>query len=211
MAYLDTLKEIETVVDRTSDFNIAQRAVMLDLIEREINQIGLSEDPFIRFFENCTSNKIEFDFKSHMGAGSYNSAASEASACLTIFADFKSMQPNSSVLSWLICALKYTDEIVLHYIQEILNEEAIKHNDYGKERSRYIQINQAGYSAQVAGRIMNNLYDQRNKLEHRTKNDPNTNKQLIIPPNFNKALKKIKQTFPRALVCFRDAYLEYYN
>jgi hypothetical protein len=75
-----------------------------------------------------------------------------------------------------------------------------------------VQINSREYSAHVAGRIMNNLYEQRNKLEHRYMKDPNDEeKKILLKPDFGKARKRIQNDFPKALLSFRKAYKEYYE
>ena len=211
MGYLDSLKEIQQIAISSEDFNFAQRAILIDLIIKEIKEEEASDDLFVRFFEDVTGEKIEFNFKNVLSEISYLSASDEAEACMKIFPIFRRMTANSSVLSWLVNALKYTDELVLHYIQEILKIEPVKYLDHGKERSRYIQINKNDYRAHVAGSVLENLYAQRNKLEHRTEKDPITGKQVIYPPDFAKALKKIQSTFPKALQSFQKAYIEYYN
>lgn len=212
MSYLKELEELLTIVTRSEDFNYGQRIIMLEIIDSKIEVEKYSDDYFIRFFEDVINQKIAFDFKSALSDEYYKSASEEAEACIKIFSKFSEMKDNSLILPWIITALKYTDKLALHYIQEILKEDPIKINEHGTERSRYIQINKGKNVAHVAGQMLNNLYEQRNKLEHRTSKDPNNpGKQIILSPNYNKAKKKIQIDYPKALISFRNAYNEYYK
>lgn len=212
MGYFDELNKINEIIKDSKEFNFAQRAIMIDLIEEKKSSPTHIEDFFIGFFEDVTAEEIDFDFKAVLDENSYDAATKEAKSCFKITTRFSELEADSSLLPWLLCAIKYTDELVLHYIQNIKEEDPENNPDFGKERSRYVQINKGGYCAQVAGRIMSNLYIQRNKLEHRTKNDPKKpGKQLIIPPKYNNVKKKILLTFPRALQTFRNSYKAYYN
>lgn len=212
MSYLKELEELSKVVTCSEDFNYGQRMIMLEMIESKIVDEKSSDDYFVRFFEDIINQEIIFDFKSVLSENSYNSASEEAEACINIFSKFSEMKNNSSILPWIITALKYTDQLVLHYIQEILKEAHVKDEENGIERSRYIQINKSKYTAHVAGLALNNLYDQRNKLEHRTLKDPkNEGKQIILNPDYSKAKKKIQKDYPKALMSFRKAYIEHYK
>lgn len=212
MGYLDELEELSSIMKTTEDLNYAQRIIMIEMIEDKVEQEQLSDDYFIRFYEVVTEKQLGFDYAGILDSSIYSSASDEAKACLTVFPKFKTIQANSSLLSWIVNALKFTDHLALHYIQNILKEPPYSDPNNGIERSRYIQINHAKNRAHVAGRILNNLYDQRNKLEHRTIKDPNNpEKQKIIAPNFNKARKKIISDYPKALLSFEVAFNEFYQ
>lgn len=59
---------------------------------------------------------------------------------------------------------------------------------------------------------MDHLYGERNKMEHQVKKDPvNPNKQIIVPPKYNKILKNINKKFPDALISFDNAYKDHYH
>lgn len=212
MSYLKELEELSRMNMANEDYNYAQRMIMLGMIEEKIIEEKSSDDYFIRFFEDVINSEINFDFKAALSDDAYNSAREDAEACIKIFPRFSEMKSNRSVLSWIITALKYTDQLVLHYIQNVLNVNPIKHSDHGIERSMYVQINSREYSAHVAGRVMNNLYEQRNTLEHRYIKDPNNEeKRILLNPDFGKARKKIQNDFPKALLSFRKAYKEHYE
>ncbi|REE26004.1 hypothetical protein DFQ09_102596 [Winogradskyella pacifica] len=212
MSYLKELEELSQMNMANEDYNYAQRMIMVEMIQEKIIEEKSSDDYFIRFFEDVIKKEIDFDFKSVLSQGVYKSASEEAEACINVFPRLSEMKSNRSVLSWLVTALKYTDQLVLHYIQNVLNINPIKHNDHGVERSMYIQINTSEYSAHVAGSLLNNLYEQRNKLEHRYIKDPkNEDKKILLNPDFGKARKKIQSSFPKALLSFKKAYKEHYE
>ncbi|SDT05437.1 hypothetical protein SAMN04489797_3130 [Winogradskyella sediminis] len=212
MGYIEELEELSKMNMQNEDYNYAQRIIMVNMIQEKISDAQTSDDYFIRFFEDVINENIDFDFQSALSEDAYNSASEDAEACINIFPKLSEMKANRSVLPWIITALKYTDQIVLHYIQEILDINPIKHPDHGIERSMYIQIKSGGYTAQVAGNLLNNLYEQRNKLEHRYVKDPkNEEKKVLLKPEFGTARKKIKNSFPKALKSFRKAYKEHYE
>lgn len=212
MGYLEELEELSQMNMSNEEYNYAQRMIMVGMIEEKIIEEKSSDDYFIRFFEDVINKEIDFDFKTALSEDAYNSASEDAEACINIFPRLSEMKSNRSVLSWIVTALKYTDQLVLHYIQNILNINPIKHPDHGTERSMYVQINTGEYTARVAGSVLNNLYEQRNKLEHRYIKDPkDEEKRILINPDFGKAKKKIQSDFPKALLSFRKAYKEHYE
>lgn len=212
MGYIEELEELSSIVRKSEDFNLGQRMIMLDLIENKKTQELQSDDFFIRFHEDTTKESLDINYESILGKNTYNFASQEAEACLNVCNVFSNLKANSTLLSWVVNALKFTDLIALHYIQNVLNEAPVNDPNNGTERSRYIQINKAQNRAHVAGRILNNLYDQRNKLEHRTIKDPsNPDNQIILNPDYNKARKKIWKDYPRALNSFKTAFSEHYQ
>lgn len=212
MSYLEELEELSQMNMRNEEYNYAQRMIMVGMIEEKIIEEKSSDDYFIRFFEDVINNEIDFDFKSALSKDAYNSASEDAEACINIFPRLSEMKSNRSVHSWIVTALKYTDQLVLHYIQNILNINPIKDPDHGVESSMYLQINKKEYSAYVAGSLLFNLYEQRNKLEHRYIKDPkNEENKILLNPDFGKARRKIKDSFPKALLSFRKAYKEHYE
>ncbi|EOX4447585.1 hypothetical protein ACK6W9_002544 [Vibrio alginolyticus] len=211
MSYLDTLLETKSDVEASSDFQVNQKIILIELIEKERALKKAEEDAFKYLYKNITSRDDIFDYQAQLG-DSYGLAKEHADCCIKIFHDFSMLEPNVKLSNWLSSAIKVVDCIVIHYLQEVLGEEPQKINDNGKERSRYIQIDRKGVKAQKAGNIMSHLYGQRNTMEHQIKNDPdNPKKQLIVPPNYNRVLKNIKRKFPNALISFDDAYKDHYK
>ncbi len=211
MSYIDTLIETKKSVEESSDLKPNEKIIILNLIENERVIKEAEKDPFIYLFKNITSRDEPFEFQPYLG-DSYPFAKEHANSCINIFHDFSELEANAKLHNWLSSAIKVVDFIAIHYIQEVLEEEPVKHKDHGKERSRYIQINQNGISAQKAGRIMDNLYGDRNKMEHQTKNDPNNpTKQIMVTPKYSRVLKNIKKNFPTALITFDDVYKKHYT
>lgn len=212
MGYIEELEKLSKMNMQNEEYSFTQRMLMVDMIQEKILEAKSSDDYFIRFFEDAINDNIGFDFKSALSEDAYNSAKEDAEACLIICPRLTEMKANRSVLSWIVAALKYTDQLVLHYIQEILAITPVKDPHHGTERSMYIQINSGEYSAQVAGNLLDEIYDQRNKLEHRYIKDPkNENKKILLSPDFGTAKKKIQKNFPKALISFRKAYKEKYE
>ena len=212
MGYIEELIELSRMNMQNEEYNYAQRMIMVNMIQEKILEAQTSDDFFIRFFEDIINDNIGFDFKSVLSEDAYTSAGEDAEACINIFPRISEMKANRSVLSWIVTALKYTDQLVLHYIQDILELDPVKHPDHGTERSMYLQINEGEYSAQVAGNLLNNLYEQRNRLEHRYVKDPkNEDRKILLKPDFRKAKEKIQSSFPKALLSFRKAYIENYE
>ncbi len=212
MGYIEELEELLKMNMQNEEYNYAQRMIMLDIIQKEILDAQASDDYFIRFFEDVVNGDIDFDFRSALSEEAYNSASEEAEACIHIYPRLSEMKANRAILPWIVTALKYTDQLVLHYIQEILKTKPVKHPNHGIESSMYIQINSSEYSAQVAGNLLYNLYELRNRLEHRYAKDPkNGEKKILLKPDFKKAKQLIHSNFPRALKSFRKAYKEHYK
>ncbi len=211
MGYLDTLVKMQDSVGINKDFLPSHKVLMIELIEKEKSLKLAEENAFVYFYTNILEAAEIFDFSSVLG-DYYDEANGQAIICLNIFIDFASLEDDQRLRPWLQGAIKFVDFIVIHYLQEVLKEAPVSQGDVGKERSRYIQINRKGVKAQKAGRVMDNLYDERNKMEHVTKTDPNDpNKQILFPPKFSKVRKNIQKRFPEALESFNEAFKEYYD
>jgi len=211
MSYLDTLIESKKSVEDSSDVPNNHKLVLIELIEKAHSLEVTSDDPFFYFYSDVTNREDIFEFKSVL-KGLYTDAQQHASSCIKLFIKISQLEENEELHIWLSSAIRVVDCIAMHYLQEVLEEEAIKQGDAGKERSRYIQINRKEIKAEKAGRIMDDLYEERNKMEHRTKNDPeNPSKQILITPNFRRARKKILKRFPEALNCFDSVYKTHYE
>ncbi len=209
MDYLKTLRDIKDSIGKGRELTASNKLIVIGLIEKEEETIGMNEDSFVYFYEDVIDNNIEFEFEEALTTAVYQLAQADATNCLITFSSFKKIEDNSALYSWLQNAIRFTDHLALHYIQEIIKEEPEKQGDAGRERSRYIQINQKKNDAEKAGRIMDNLYECRNKLEHRKVE--NSDSQRIIPPNYKKVRKQIAKRYPEALICFRDSFVNYYN
>lgn len=211
MSYLDLLIQMTENVLR-KNITTHDQMILIGLIEKESALFKAQQDTFLYFYTDVLSDGAAdiFDFSSVLNQN-YTLAQSHAQACISIFLNFTSLESTAKLHSWLQSAIRVVDCIVLHYIQEVLNEEPVRHENTGLERSRYIQINRRGVKAQKAGRIMDNLYDERNKMEHSTKTHPNNpNIQILMPPKYDRVKKQIKKRFPEALESFNEAFKEHY-
>jgi len=212
MDYLKTLDNIKNSISKGEELNATNKLIAIGLIEKEKESYVIEdEDSFVYFYEDVIDRKIDFDFEEKLTTPVYEVAQSDATNCVNTFSSIKKLEDNSSLYSWLQNAIRFTDHLALHYLQEIINETPEKQGDAGAERSRYIQINQKKNDAEKAGRIMDNLYDCRNKLEHRKiKDSEDSDYQRIIPPNYKRAKKQIVKRYPEALICFRESFIEFY-
>ncbi len=211
MSYLDTLLDTRNSIEASSDIESNHKLIVINLIEKERSITAAKEDPFYYFFTDVTSRQKVFNFKSELNE-LYDAAQEHADCCIGIYISFSQLEANTTLHNWLSSAIRMVDCIALHYLQEVLNEESVKQGDAGPERSRYIQINRRGVKAERAGRIMENLYAERNKMEHKVKNDPNNPRKKIIQlPKYKRVMKNIKKRFPEALASFDDAYKEHYG
>ena len=211
MSYLDTLLEIQNKVVSDDNYEINERVVLIDLIKEKEKQVKAEEDYFIYFYTDVSDLQEIFDYSDVLGDG-YVLAQEHASTCVSMFSSFSVLGEDVKLISWLQSAIRFVDCIVIHYLQEILKEKPENQGDAGKERSRYIQITRKGIKAEKAGRIMDNLYDERNNMEHITKTDPgNPDKQIMHPPNYKRVKRNINRRFPEALKNFNEAFEEHYH
>lgn len=211
MSYLETLIETRNSVESSEGMPTNHKLILIELIEKEQSFEQANDDAFRYFYSDVIGSDDVFDFESILD-DLYTHAKIQAKVCIKIFNRFSDLQPNEDLQNWLSSAIRTVDCIAIHYLQDILNEEAVKKGDAGWERSRYIQINRNEVSAEKAGRIMDQLYLERNKMEHRTKNDPSIpGKRILITPKFKNINKKIRKKFPQALDCFNKAYKEFYE
>ncbi len=211
MSYLDTLLDTRNSIEDSSDIKPNHKLIVINLIENARKLAVAREDPFYYFFTDVTAREDIFNFESELSE-LYITAQEHAACCIDIFICFSNLTANITLHNWLSSAIRIVDCIVMHYLQEVLKEEPVKQGDAGKERSRYIQINKAGIKAARAGRVMDNLYDERNKMEHQVRSDPNDpRKKILHPPKYKNIMKNIKKRFPEALASFDDAYKEHYS
>ncbi len=210
-------KEIENIENKvasteTSASSSFQLDILNDYLEKEKKKSGAKENPFVFFYEDVISSAMSFNFKSALGDVQYKNASEDALACLEICVDFSKL-PLYSISGWLQNALKFTDHLVLHYIQEVLKETPIILG--GEEKSRYIQIKWKKGEISDAGDKLIYLYELRSKqLEHRTRVYPDGKQEIISPPR-KLIRKEISKSFPEVmkifLRTFKSAYPSYAN
>lgn len=211
MSYLDSLLEIKNDIEVDKPLQDNQKLILIGMIEKERIQVLIDSEPFRYFYGDVTSLEDIFNFEEILGE-QYAIAKDHAAFCLSIFASLSLLKPNVSLYHWLSSAIKVVNCIVMHYLQEILGETPVLQGDAGKERSMFIQINKQGVTAQRAGRVIDNLFDCRNEMEHPLKNDPSKPGNKIFKiPNYKRIQKQIQKRFPDALICFDSAYKEHYT
>jgi hypothetical protein len=211
MSYLDTIIETRDSIKASSDVPSNHKLLLIELIEKERMLTEAKEDSFYYFYSDVASRQDIFDFKTELKE-LYSTAQEHADCCIGISVSFSHLEANTTLHNWLSSAIRIVDCISLHYLQEVLEVECIKQGEAGPERSRYIQINKGEIKAEKAGRIMDNLYAERNKMEHKVKSDPNDPRKKILQlPKYKSIMKTIKKRFPEALVSFDDAYKEHYT
>ena len=210
MSYLDSLLETKDDIEEDKPLQVNQKLILIEMIEKERVQVLIESEPFRYFYEDVTSLDDMFNFEEILGE-QYAIAKEHAAFCLRIFASLSLLKPNVSLYHWLSSAIKVANCIVMHYLQEVLGETPVIQGEAGKERSMFIQINRQGVTAQKAGRVIDNLFDCRNEMEHPLKNDPSKPGNKIFKiPNYKRIQKQIQKRFPDALTCFNSAYREHY-
>jgi hypothetical protein len=210
MSYLDTIIESKTTIEASSDVPVNQKLLLIELIEEKRIRIEAKADSFHYVYSDIVSSSDIFDFKTQLDE-LYMTAQAHAGCCVDIFVSFSKVTPTVELQNWLSSVIRMVNCIVTHYLQEVLNVEAIKQDNYAIERSRYKQVERLKVKASKAGRIMFNLYEERNTMEHQVKNDPNNpNKKIFVPPNYKRSLRQINKRLPEALLNFDEAYKEYY-
>jgi hypothetical protein len=105
--------------------------------------------------------------------------------------------------------LKFTDHIVLHYIQEYCKEIPKSYFNAGVEKSRYIQLSEKDGDISTAGAELKDLYELRNNLEHRTIIYPD-GKQELISPKRSKVRQVVVKLYPDALKRILRTYKSVY-
>jgi hypothetical protein len=210
MSYLDVLLETKNDIEVDKPLEDNQKFILIEMIEKERIQILIDNEPFQYFYGDVTSLEDIFNFQGILG-DQYAIAVEHAQFCLSTFASLSLLKPNIFLYHWLSSAIKVVNCIVMHYLQEVLGESPELQGDAGKERSMFIQINKQGVTAQKAGRIIDNLFDCRNEMEHPLKNDPNKpGNKIFKTPNYKRIQKQIQKRFPDALICFDLAYKDHY-
>lgn len=195
-------KEIENIENKvtsteTAASNSYQMQMLSEFLEKEKRKSGAKENPFVYFYEDVISNSLSFNFQSALGEPTYKNASDDALSCLNICNEFYKLS-SWSVNGWLQNALKFADNIVLHYIQDCCKEIPKSYRMTGVEKARYVHLSEKEGDISTAGAKLKDLYDLRNCLEHRTKIHAD-GKQELIPPKRNKVRHVVVKLYPDAL------------
>jgi hypothetical protein len=195
-------REIENIENQAASTETAasssfQLEMVAEYLEKEKKKSGAKENPFVFFYEDVISSSMNFNFQIALGETNYKNASDDALSCLNTCTDFYKLS-SWAVSGWLQNALKFTDNIVLHYIQDCCKEIPKAYPNAGVEKSRYIQLSEKDGDISIAGAELKDLYELRNKLEHRTKIHPD-GKQELISPKRNKVRHIVVKLYPDAL------------
>ena len=178
--------------------NGIQQEIIADYLEKEKRKVGAKEQPFLYFYEDVISEVIAFNFHSALGMNYFKNASDDAMSCLFICDEFRKLS-SWNTFSWLQAALKFTDNLVLHYIQEKLKEIPEKLQGIGVEKSRYFHLSKKIGEEAVVGHVLINFYDLRSDSEHRTIIHPN-GRQELIPPKRNVIRRQVVKLYPDLLI-----------
>ena len=208
-------REIENIENQVvSNETVASSSfhleILADYFAKEKRKSGAKENPFEYFYEDVISSPLSFNFQAALGEANYKNASDDALSCLNTCTEFYKLS-SWAVSGWLQNALKFTDNIVLHYIQDCCKEIPKSYPNAGVEKSRYIQLSEKDGDISTAGAELKDLYELRNKLEHRTITRSDGTQELISPKR-NKVRQVVVKLYPDALMRILKTYkLKYPN
>ena len=166
----------------------------------------MDESPFDFFYEDVISYSLSFDFSKPLGNDLYRIACDDALNCISICDNFHKIS-HWIVNGWLQVALKFVDNLVFHYMQ-VRSSKFPKYNSkLGVEKWRYEQISKLDGEISIAGYNLIELYNLRNRLEHRTKEHPN-GRQELIQPDRKKMRHIVVNLYPDVLKIFLNEYIK---
>lgn len=187
----------------TSGFH---QEIIADYLDKVKRKSEAKENPFVYFYEDVIANSLAYNFQTVLGTPYYKNASDDALSCINICDDFYRLS-SWSVNGWLQNALKFIDNIVLHYIQNKLKEIPKKYDGFGIEKSRYVQLSEKTGDISTAGHELKDLYDLRNDLEHRTIIHAD-GRQELVPPKRNKVRQIVVKLYPDVLNRILKTYKE---
>jgi hypothetical protein len=152
------------------------------------------------------SCSLEYNFQITLGIPYFKNASDDAKSCIHICNDFYKLS-SWSIIGWLPNALKFVDNIVLHYLQESLKEVPKTYYNAGVEKGRYIHLSEKAGVVSAAGYELKELYDLRNELEHRTIIYPDGRQELVTPKR-NKVRQIVLKLYPEVLKRILITYKE---
>ncbi len=202
------LENIENLAASTGNtISRFHQEIIEDYLEKEKRKLGAKENPFVYFYEDVIVTSLTYNFQTALGTTYYKNASNDALSCLNICDDFYRLS-SWSVNGWLQNALKFIDNIVLHYIQELCKEIPKKFPNAGIEKSRYKQLGECN-DAEIrrVGIVLEDLYNLRNDLEHRTIIHAD-GRQELIPPKRNEVRQAVVKLYPEVLRKILKAYKE---
>jgi hypothetical protein len=208
-------REIENIENQAASTETAvsssfQLEMLADYLEKEKKKSRAKENPFVFFYEDVITSSLNFNYQTVFGEANYKNASDDALSCLNTCTEFYNLS-SWAVSGWLQNALKFTDNIVLHFIQDCCKEIPKSYPNAGLEKSRYIQLSEKDGDISTAGAELRELYELRNKLEHRTITHLDGTQELISPKR-NKVRQIVVKLYPDALMRILKTYkLKYPN
>lgn len=199
------IENIENLVSSPDlGLNSFHQEMLSEYIDKENRKSIAKQNPFNYFYEDVIASDMLLDFKTILGESYYKIATDDALTCINICDNFYKLS-SWTVSGWLQNALKFTDTIVLHYIQFYLNEIPKTFHNSGIEKARYSHLMEKKGDIAVAGALLKELYDFRNKLEHRTIVHPD-GKQELVAPQRNLVRQFVVKHYPDVLKRILKSY-----
>jgi hypothetical protein len=196
--------ENQAVSTETTPSNSFHLEMIAEYLEKEKIKARAKETPFTYFYENVILSSLNFNFQNALGEAYYKNASDDALSCLNTCTDFYKIS-SWAISGWLQNALKFTDNIALHYIQNYCKEIPKSYPNAGVEKSRYIHLSEKDGDISIAGAELKDLYELRNRMEHRTKIHLDGTQELI-PPKRNKVRQVVVKLYPDVLKRFLKTY-----
>lgn len=168
------------------------------------NQQTLS-NPFEYFYSDVVGSELGFKLSDKLPSSEAAQVDNHSKACIRLIRRFSGLPLDDTLYSWIQRAIKLTDHLALDYIQRIKGVTPLPNvRRAGTERSRYRQIKDFQDAVSVAAGNLDDLYNVRSSLEHRTDIDALGN-QTIIMPDYRSARASIRRLYPPSLKGFRNA------
>lgn len=213
MMNLDNLNYLKEKIDSGDALSQKMKSIVADLIEKEVDRISDSTDSFIHFYEDVIQKELTVIFKEIISEPDYCNSSEHAKVCLSLCPAFSELPRNAKVGAWLSDALKFVDYLILHFIQEI-REDIIDPNDYvgeksilREERRRYDKLRSYEQPISNLGSWLDDLYMQRNRIQHNTTVNKSSGKHTLKLPRYNHIQKAVTKKYPEILNLIEHIYI----
>ncbi len=212
MKNLSDLNFLKNQINKNDSFSLRIRELANSLVNEAIIKIDNPKHSFVDFIEDIIEETLEVNFSDLLKEEDYNNANEHAGACLAITSQFKLLPKTPLLGSWLSEALKFTDYIILDYIQS-KREDLINPDDYtgkkanlGEERQRYDKLKTYGQPISNAGAWLDKLYEIRNRIQHNTTVDKTSGVHTLKLPLYDQMNKSIKKHYPNTIKLMIHVY-----
>lgn len=193
------LQEIENraAEPQAAEISLLRQAQLLEYFAHEDKKRQAKTRPFAYFCEDVTRKDLLHDFEGLLGKDVFDKATDDALSCLESCLELRKLS-NHGVSGWLQNALHFINHLVLFYIVEKKGEKPLVLDNLGKERARFVQLQNYQGNIGYAGQLLNQLYWYRNGLEHRTLIHED-GRQELLKPQRSKLRNEVVKKYPRAL------------